>query len=483
MNTENKKTNFVLSCKHFDVKRLRGDITFHLCNAINKVAPWQAIGAQKFKGVWCISLKTGAALATLLEADLIVNDLQVKLFGDNPYLHKQGITTEKVVIKVYPMWEDNSSILNYFKSLPNIELYSEEVHVSKARNSETNNISSYVNGDRFVYLKSGFDPLPDRASIAGFNCRLWYASRRHQCDRCHESHKTSDVDLCDAYRHTQPNVHVFGKGPLSNFSSCKMTMDNMAFRTSEHAYQWHACMNHLSTELAEKVMSATTPKEAQQVASQVKGNNSICDWENIKYGVMKKVLLAKANSSNQFCDELLGSGECLLVESSSRDPYWGSGLSYHMTVTTHPDYYPGKNYLGKLLCEIRSELRAAIKLAVEEETNPATSNNLNPSSCDDVPEMKSQTDGIHCTIKRDITSRSRLGGSKSHTRVYSISPNRQRGMKGSKFDTPLLKDFLRKQVKLSGHVSTVHSQPEQYARPEYNTPPSQESDIDSDNNI
>ena len=38
-------------------------------------------------------------------------------------------------------------------------------------------------------------------------------------------------------------------------------------------------------------------------------------------------------------------------------------------------------------------------------------------------------------------------------------------------------------MKLSGHVSTVHSQPEQSARPEYNTPPSQESDIDSDNNI
>ena len=133
----------------------------------------------------------------------------------------------------------------------------------------------------------------------------------------------------------------------------------------------------------------------------------------------------------------------------------------------------------------------SIKLAVEEETNPATSNNINPSTCDDVTEMKSQTDGIHCTIKRDITSRSRLGGSKSHTRVSSISPNRQRGMKGSKFDTPLLKDFLRKQVKLSGHVSTVHSQPEKSARPEYNTPPSvnqftdasQESDIDSGDNI
>ena len=69
-----------------------------------------------------------------------------------------------------------------------------------------------------------------------------------------------------------------------------------------------------------------------------------------------------------------------------------------MTVTIHPDYYPGKNYLGKKLCEIRSELRAAIKLAIEEKTDPAISNNLNPSTCNDVIDMKSQTDGIHCTI-------------------------------------------------------------------------------------
>ena len=35
-----------------DVKTLQGDITFHQCNAINKIISWQAVGAQKFRGVW-----------------------------------------------------------------------------------------------------------------------------------------------------------------------------------------------------------------------------------------------------------------------------------------------------------------------------------------------------------------------------------------------------------------------------------------------
>ena len=125
-----------------------------------------------------------------------------------------------------------------------------------------------------------------------------------------------------------------------------MTMDNISFPTSEHAYQWHACMNHLCNDQAEKVMCAKMPREAKQIASQIKANSIICDWETSRYGVMKKVILAKVETNQQFRDELLGSGDTLLVESSASDLYWGSGLSYNLRLTTHPDFYPGKNSLG-----------------------------------------------------------------------------------------------------------------------------------------
>ena len=52
-----------------------------------------------------------------------------------------------------------------------------------------------------------------------------------------------------------------------------MTMENIPFPTSEHAYQWHACMNHLCNDQAEKVMCAKTPREAKQITSQIKVNN------------------------------------------------------------------------------------------------------------------------------------------------------------------------------------------------------------------
>ena len=102
----------------------------------------------------------------------------------------------------------------------------------------------------------------------------------------------------------------------------------------------------------------------------------VCDWGRIRYEVMKRVLIVKADSSKQYRDKLIHSENRLLVESSPNDLYWGSGLNYHLTQTTHPDYYPGLNKLGKLLCEVRVLLREKISSsslpaeAMDEVTTP-----------------------------------------------------------------------------------------------------------------
>ena len=76
----------------------------------------------------------------------------------------------------------------------------------------------------------------------------------------------------------------------------------------------------------------------------------------------------------------------LLVESLPNDLYWGSGLNYHLTQTTHPDYYPGLNKLGKLLCELRVLLREKISSsslpaeAMDEVTTPLWLQTTQPTS-------------------------------------------------------------------------------------------------------
>ena len=63
-------------------------------------------------------------------------------------------------------------------------------------------------------------------------------------------------------------------------------------------------------------------------------------WNTTKYEVMRHVLMAKSGVTS--------------YNMTIHYSFWGSGLSYILTITTPPEKYPGKNMLGKLLCEIRS---------------------------------------------------------------------------------------------------------------------------------
>ena len=78
----------------------------------------------------------------------------------------------------------------------------------------------------------------------------------------------------------------------------------------------------------------------------------------MKSNVMREVLIVKITTNPDFKSYLYESGDKQLVEASANDLYWDLGLPFNITVTTTPHKYPGKNILGKLLSDIRSELRA-----------------------------------------------------------------------------------------------------------------------------
>ena len=77
-------------------------------------------------------------------------------------------------------------------------------------------------------------------------------------------------------------------------------MGSTTFPTSEHAYQWRDSSEHLRDDLAEKVVNAKSPKDAKQIASEVKMSGSW--WDNAKYGIMREVLIAKIGSNRFFSD-------------------------------------------------------------------------------------------------------------------------------------------------------------------------------------
>lgn len=141
---------------------------------------------------------------------------------------------------------------------------------------------------------------------------------------------------------TQPITSFTGKYRwLSNFSITAVKDLDIWFPTVEHAYQY-AKQSTPAGRAA--VMRADTPGAAKRAARRF---GMRPDWDVIKVNVMRQLLWEKFKiPTYQFM--LLATGDAELIEGNTwGDRFWGvcDGI--------------GENHLGRLLMEIREDLRRA----------------------------------------------------------------------------------------------------------------------------
>lgn len=131
---------------------------------------------------------------------------------------------------------------------------------------------------------------------------------------------------------------------LSNFSAFRLLWKGYEFDTSEAAYHWEKFP--LFPYVQSAIKSAPSAHEAFKIAEMKKGLRRL-DWDLVKVSIMRDILRAKALQHEYVRRKLLATGDRELIEDSWRDDFWGWGPNRD-----------GKNMLGKLWMEIRSELRA-----------------------------------------------------------------------------------------------------------------------------
>ncbi len=139
---------------------------------------------------------------------------------------------------------------------------------------------------------------------------------------------------------------------LSNFSAFRLNWQGWGFDTSEAAYHWEKFPD--APQVRESIRFATSAHEAFKVAERYRAMRRP-DWDSVKVGVMKAILIQKALQHEYVRRKLLATGDCELIENSWRDDYWGWGPNCD-----------GKNMLGKLWMEVRVELRASVKTGCSE---------------------------------------------------------------------------------------------------------------------
>lgn len=97
------------------------------------------------------------------------------------------------------------------------------------------------------------------------------------------------------------------------------------------------------------VLGAPTPKAAKQ-AARIHASEVRPDWLRVRVRAMRWCLRVKAVQHPSFVAVLLKSGDRPIVERSSRDDFWGALPGTDGTLT-------GRNVLGRLLMELREEVR------------------------------------------------------------------------------------------------------------------------------
>lgn len=140
---------------------------------------------------------------------------------------------------------------------------------------------------------------------------------------------------------------------LSNFSSFNLRWKGHTFPTSEHAYHWEKfaprtrALGEGGSYVRDAILDAPSAHEVFKLAERYKSLRR-ADWDDVKVGIMRDILRAKAQQHEYVRRKLLATGDRELIEDSWRDDFWGWGPNRD-----------GQNMLGKLWMEIRAMLAAA----------------------------------------------------------------------------------------------------------------------------
>ena len=151
---------------------------------------------------------------------------------------------------------------------------------------------------------------------------------------------------------------VFSKGPINfysrsdpyyyftNFYPARIELDGYVWPTTEHYFQ---AQKFFGTPYYDYIRSLPTPREAFQVSRLPQASEWVRgDWPSVKDRIMLKALRAKFTQDKHLRQLLLDTKDRKLVEHTTNDSYWGDGGDGS-----------GQNQLGKLLMQVRSELKDA----------------------------------------------------------------------------------------------------------------------------
>lgn len=143
---------------------------------------------------------------------------------------------------------------------------------------------------------------------------------------------------------------------LSNMYEAPIQVDGITFPTVEHYFQWSKAKMFGDAEMEKKILKTPSPKSVKTFGKKVKDFKEE-EWTAKKDNVMRIAVKAKFTQHPELRKKLQETGDKRIGEANPRDKYWGIGTGADTSKAKDPSKWPGKNVLGKILEEIRTELK------------------------------------------------------------------------------------------------------------------------------
>lgn len=159
---------------------------------------------------------------------------------------------------------------------------------------------------------------------------------------------------------TDKYVFFWKEHPMCNFTKCKIKLINpkekLEFTSSEQLFMYFKAKFFSDAETAQKILNAETPEEARKLGRTVKNYNDKA-WDKVRVGFMNHALKLKFTQNEDLKKKLLDpkfDGKTF-VEAAYYDRIWGIGFNEIEAENNENKW--GRNELGKLLTELRKELK------------------------------------------------------------------------------------------------------------------------------
>ena len=155
---------------------------------------------------------------------------------------------------------------------------------------------------------------------------------------------TYEKQSCVSFRKTKESY-----GGLSNMcSGFPIQIEEDNFLTSESLYQ--VCRFNEYSEIQRIIQLEKSPMSSK-MKSKKYISNTRSDWDDVRVDIMDWCIRMKLKCNwNKFGNLLLSTGNKLIVEDSHKDRFWGCVIDENNTLV-------GRNVLGKLLVNLRDELK------------------------------------------------------------------------------------------------------------------------------